>query len=135
MAWLLEREDFGRPAGLGEQLLPCWLPGPEGWQCSTSRRAEWASRAGTLMSWRRIAPVVVLACLSDASAPAARVRLNAIAASTNQALLAAKRPDGRWASGPAFRSAKTCSMIACPRWCASACSIGNGELVKMAWCR
>jgi hypothetical protein len=26
-------------------------------------------------------------------------------------------------------------MIACPRWCASACSIGNGELVKMAWCR
>ena len=37
--------------------------------------------------------------------------------------------------GPAFRSAKTCSMTACRRSCASACSIGSGESVKIAWCR
>ena len=29
----------------------------------------------------------------------------------------------------------TCSMIACRRWSASACSIGRGESVNTAWCR
>lgn len=47
-----------------------------------------------------------------ASAPAARVRLNAITASTSQAALAVNTPDGRCASAAFFRSAWTCSMIA-----------------------
>ena len=53
-----------------------------------SRRADRASRAGTLISWARIVPVVALAWKVEASVPAARVRLNAIAASTSQALAA-----------------------------------------------
>ena len=40
-----------------------------------SVRAEWASRAGTLMSWARIVPVVARAWNADARQPAARVRL------------------------------------------------------------
>jgi hypothetical protein len=69
----------------------------------------------------------------EASVPAARVRLNAIAAQTSQALLAEKCPDGRYASGPFFRSAMTCSMIACARCAFSACSIGSGLSVNTAW--
>jgi hypothetical protein len=46
-----------------------------------------------------------------------------------------KLPEGRCGSGPFFRSAMTCSMIACRRWSASAAIIGNGELVNTAWCR
>ena len=49
-------------------------------------------------------------------------RLNAMLASTSQARLALNRPEGRCARGPFFRSAMTCSMIACRRWSASACS-------------
>jgi hypothetical protein len=56
--------------------------------------------------------VFALAWKRDASAPAARVRLNAMLASTSQAPLAVNRPEGRCASGPFFRSAMTCSMIA-----------------------
>ena len=37
------------------------------------------------------------------------------------------------ASGPSLQSANTCSAWAWPRWCASACSITNGESVKTAW--
>ena len=39
--------------------------------------------------------VVALAWKTDAIAPAARVRLNAIAANTNQALFAANDPEGK----------------------------------------
>jgi hypothetical protein len=52
--------------------------------------------------------------------PAARVRFAVMAARTSQAALAGKRPEGRWASGPSFQSAKTCSMMAWPRCCTSA---------------
>jgi hypothetical protein len=38
--------------------------------------------------------------------------LNAVAASTSHAELAAKLPERRWASGPFFRSAMTCSTMA-----------------------
>ena len=64
------------------------------------------------MGCARIVPVVALACTLEARAPAARVRLNAIAVQTSQALLAQKCPDGRCASGPFFRSAMTCSTNA-----------------------
>lgn len=76
--------------------------------------------------------VVARAWNAEARAPAVRVRLNAIAAQTNQALLAQNFPDGRCANGPLFKSAMTCSTIAWPRWSASAASIGNGVLVNTA---
>lgn len=46
------------------------------------------------MSWARIVPVVALAWKAEAGAPAARVRLNAIAAQTSQAMAVCTR--GRW---------------------------------------
>jgi hypothetical protein len=79
--------------------------------------------------------VVARAWNLEARAPAARMRLNAIAASTSQAELAANFPEGRCASGPFFRSAMTCSTIACPRWLFSASSRVSGESVKTAWWR
>src|SRR6266487_2414618 len=52
----------------------------------TRRRAERAIRAGTWMSWSRMVAVSALACKGDAAAPAARVRLCAMAARVSQAL-------------------------------------------------
>ena len=69
----------------------------------------------------------------EASTPAARVRLAVMAARVSQAALAGKRPEGRWASGPSFQSAKTCSTMAWSRWCASAWIVSNGLSVKTAW--
>jgi hypothetical protein len=56
-----------------------------------------------------------------------------MAAQIAQALLAAKRPDGRWANGPSIRSANTVSMIACRRWVMSACVLDSALLVKNGW--
>ena len=93
-----------------------WVPaGSQGQpvgRCSRSVRAERASRAGTLISWVRIVPVVARAWNAEARHPAARMRLNAIAASTSHAELAWNDPEGRCASGPFLRSAWTCSMTA-----------------------
>ena len=58
-----------------------------------------------MISCLRIVAVVARAWNREASVPAARVRLNAMVASTSQAPLALNRPEGRWASGPFFRSA------------------------------
>ena len=66
----------------------------------TSRRADLARRPGTAISCRRIVAVVALAWKTDAMVPAARVRLNAIAAMTSQAPLAAKWPEGMCARAP-----------------------------------
>lgn len=105
-------------------------------RCMVRRRAERASRAGTLMmSCARMVEVLARAWNGEARTPAARVRLKAIAAQTSQALLAQPFPEGRCASGPPFRSAMTCSMIACPRCALSAASIGRGLLVNTAWSR
>ena len=49
----------------------------------TSRLAELARRAGTAISCWRMVAVVALAWKTDAMVPAARVRLNAIAANTS----------------------------------------------------
>ena len=46
-----------------------------------------------MMSWARMVPVVARAWNADARQPAARVRLNAIAASTSQAELAWNDPE------------------------------------------
>jgi hypothetical protein len=64
-------------------------------RCRVRRRAEDATRAGTLMRRRRIVAVVALAWGPPAMVPAARVRLNAIAARTRQALFAANRRETR----------------------------------------
>ena len=69
-------------------------------RCRVSRRAERASRAGTLMSCARRVLVVALAWKGEARTPAVRVRLKAMAAQTSQALLAQNLPEGRCASGP-----------------------------------
>ncbi len=70
---------------------------------SRSWRAERASRAGTLMSWARMVPVVARAWNAEARQPLARVRLNAIAASTSQAELAVNDPDVIWSPSCSVR--------------------------------
>src|SRR4029077_6986134 len=92
-------------------------------RCRVTRRAEDAIRAGTVISLRRTVAVVDLASPVPARVAAARVRLKATTASTSQAELAAKDPEGRCASAEFFRSAWTCSMIACPRWVLSAATV------------
>jgi hypothetical protein len=57
----------GRGGGGGPQawVHSCCHAGCQGqWsgRCSTTRRAECASRPGTMISWRRMAPVVALGC-------------------------------------------------------------------------
>ncbi len=68
-------------------------------RCRTRRRAEDATRAGTWINVRRIVAVFALprldpAPVAAAMTAAARVRLNAITASTSQALFAVKTPEG-----------------------------------------
>ena len=65
-------------------------------RCRTRRRAERASRAGRLIRCARMVAVVALAWKIEAIAPAARVRLNAIAASTSQAPFGANDPEVIW---------------------------------------
>src|SRR3954447_6886640 len=123
----------GGPEALLNSRFQAVSQGQSRGRCMRSRRVVRARRAGTAISWARIVAVVALAWNVEASAPAARVRLNAIVARTSQAEFAAKDPEGRWASGPALMSALTCSTIACCRWVFSASSIGCGESVKTVW--
>ena len=64
-------------------------------RCRVVRRAEVGTPAATLISWARSVAVVAVACTIEARLPAARVRLNAIAASTSQAAFAVKFPGGQ----------------------------------------
>jgi hypothetical protein len=68
-------------------------------------------RAGTAMRWVRTVAVAARVWNLEARAPAARVRLNEIAARTSQAAFALIRPEGRCASGPFFSSAMTFSRV------------------------
>src|SRR5450756_3205346 len=68
-------------------------------------------RAGTVMRWVRIVAVVARAWNLEARVPAARVRLNEIAASTSHAAFALNSPEGRCARGPFFSSAMTFSRV------------------------
>src|SRR5689334_25368652 len=45
-------------------------------RCRVLRRAEVATRAGTVISWARMVARVALACVTEASAPSARVRID-----------------------------------------------------------
>jgi len=53
-------------------------------RCKVIRRAEVATRAGTVISLRRIVAVVARARSGAETVPAARVRLNAMTTSTSQ---------------------------------------------------
>jgi len=78
--------------------------------------AEVATRAGTWISLRQTVTVVAFASsVAAVRVAAAPVRLKAMTASTSEAALAVNFPGGRWASAEFFRSAWTCSMMACPR--------------------
>jgi len=101
--WSGVRNDGGA-AGVLVKLLPGGPPGPPAGRCRIRRRAERATRAGTLISCVRRVASRALAWKVEARVPAARVRLNAKAASTSQAALAVNVPDGRWASGPSLSS-------------------------------
>lgn len=90
-------------------------------------------RAGTLIRWFRMVAVRALAWNIDASAPAARVSLNAIAARTSQAPLALNYFEGKCARTLSFKSAMICSITAWARWDFSASSIGSGLSVNTAW--
>ncbi len=68
--------------------------GPQGQfvgRCSTSRRADEATRAGTAMRWVRRVAHRAFAWRGEAAAPAARRTLNATQASASQAALAVSR--------------------------------------------
>ena len=64
-------------------------------RCNVILRAEVAIRAATVIRVRRIRPVVAFASRELLAVAVARVRLNAITASTNHALFAAKDDDGK----------------------------------------
>ena len=85
------------------------------------------------MSWRRRVAPRATASLPSLRVAAARSRLWVIAAQIAQALLAENWPEGRCASGPSIRSAKTVSMIACRRWVMSASATGASLLVRNGW--
>src|SRR3954470_1968862 len=105
----------GQPGGNGDQLGADGAGGRPGMELRGQRAGGPGEGAG-----------------GRGGAAPARVRLNAMAASASQAEFAANFPEGRWASGPALRSALTCSMIACCRWVVSAASIGSRESAETA---
>lgn len=89
-------------------------------------RGRWARRAGRVMIWRRGVAARAVPGVRLIRVPAARSGLCAMLARSSQAPGAAKRPEGRWASGPSIRSAKTCSITACAWWVGSASPGGEG---------
>jgi len=88
-------------------------------------------RAGTAMSWVWIVAVVARAWNLEARVPAARVRLNEIAARTSQAAFAVNSPDGRWATGPFFSSAMT--FVNAERTLTSYCRLNLDPLACFRW--
>ena len=96
-------------------------------------RAWFAILAATLTRVRRTVAVRARPSVLEAILAAARVRLNAIAARTSQALFAVNFPYGACASGPSLRSANTASMMAWSRWQASASTMPRVLVVKTAW--
>ena len=91
----------GGSATRSNSWVHAWCQGQWLGRCRVIRRAEDATRAGMLISLRRTVAVVALARSGEAAGPvvamtaATRVRLNAMTASTSQALLAVNFPEGR----------------------------------------
>jgi len=122
----------GCAAGSLVELLPRGLPGPVLGQVQGEPAGGAGEPGGHVDQLGAQGREPRAGVEARGEAAAARVRLNAMLASTSQAALALKVPDGRCASGPSLSSAMTCSMIAWPRWAASASSIRRGELVNTA---
>src|SRR3954447_24220127 len=80
----------GGPQVLVNSWVQAFSQGQCRGRCSRSRRPDRAIRAGTAISCAGMVAVVAFVWKVEASAPAGRVRLNAIAASAVQAELAAK---------------------------------------------
>jgi len=104
----------GGPQACRKSSVQASSQGQSRGRCRMTRRAEDAIRAGTWMSLRRVVAVVALAkavpvavgSVSPAArVAAARVRLNAMTASTSQAVFAVNFPEGRCASAELLRSA------------------------------
>ena len=85
----------GGPQVRGKSSVQLVCQGHPVGRCRVSVRAEPAIRAGTPIRVRRIVPVVAFASGGPDSVAAALVRLNAMAASTSQAALAANDFDGK----------------------------------------
>ena len=85
----------GGPWAWLNSAVHCCCQGQDRGRCRVSRRAEEAIRAGMLTILRRIVAVVALASPVPVMVAAARVRLKASTASTSQAALAVKTPEGR----------------------------------------
>jgi hypothetical protein len=97
------------------QLQPRVFPGPAGGQAQGALAGGAGEPSWDVDQLRADGGGGRAGVNAEASAPAARVRLNAIVAQTSEALFAGNRPDGRCAKGPFFRSTMNCSMIACAR--------------------
>ena len=83
---------FGWSAGLGEQCLPGLFPWPVAGEVQDDPPGRAAIRAGMVISWARIVPVVAFAWKAGRKAAAARVRLNAIAAHDQPGTVRGERP-------------------------------------------
>lgn len=128
----------GGPQARVNKVVQACCQGQAIGRCRVSLRAEAASRTGTQTRVRRMVAVVALASRVPLRLAAARVRLNAITASTSQAAFAPNRPLGRCARAEFFRSAWTCSTMAWPRWVLSAATVSwvsGSVVVKKAWNR
>jgi hypothetical protein len=90
------------------QPLPGVFPGPTLWQVQGQSPGGAGESSGDRDQMRAHGCGRCPCVETEARAPAARVRLNAMAAQTSRALLAQNLPEGRCASGPFFRSATTC---------------------------
>ena len=88
-------------------------------RCRVNRRAERVSRPARAKNRRRRVLVVTI-CSPRPSRAVQRARLCAITWTASQAVLAAKRPEGRWFSPtPYLRSRIAFSISAWRRWSAS----------------
>ena len=122
----------GGPQAAANSVCHPVSQGQEVGRCSMMRLAEVEIRAGIWMSLRRIVPLRTLLRSVPVREPTARERLKAIVASTSQAAFALNTPEGRWASALSFRSALTCSMMACPRRLLSAVTVSRVLILKKA---
>ena len=125
----------GGPQAAANSVAQPVSQGERAGRWSTVLRAEVEILAGMLMSLRRMVPVRAVPWSALVRIPMARDRLKAIVASTSQAALAVKIPEGRWASALSLRSALICSMMAWPRWVLSAVTVSRSLVVKNAWKR
>jgi len=85
-------------------------------RCNVKRRPEGATRAGIVISFRRIVAVFADWSAGPVMVAAVRVGLNAMTARTSQAAFAVNRPEDRCPRAEPFKSAWACSMIACRRF-------------------